>query len=136
MRQRVVDLTQGANQYDMTLGAILENLRVFFHYIDETYEILNRINMMAANQRLNNLEVFENCCEVLKDKILKLVSTVGNPIDKIDSLKMDTETLSHQLRGFYRRFDIFLDGTVRHLQQEQRVGIIELVILNLYSSIS
>lgn len=82
VRQRVVDLTQGAGKYDVALGAILENLHIFFHYLDETYEMLNRINMLATNQRLSNLEVFQTSCEVLKNKIANLVSTVGNPVDR------------------------------------------------------
>lgn len=82
------------------------------------------------SETATNVDTFFRRDMSRRDKIANLVSTVGNPIDRLDSLRTDTKIVSHQLRSFFRRLDIFLDGIVRHLQQEERVGVTELVILD------
>lgn len=129
VRQRVVDLTQGALRYDNHLIGLVEEIAGFLQYIGEMYDLINKIHNMPINQRSSqeSRELFEAGYLALREKIYSVRNFGNGPIDRLNSLRTDTEVLSHQLRGFFRRFDLFLDGVVRHLQQEERVGVVELV---------
>ncbi|KAM7249115.1 hypothetical protein ACFE04_020610 [Oxalis oulophora] len=128
VRQRVIDLTQGALLYDRQLIGLVEEIAGFLQYIGEMYDLINKIHNMPINQRSSKetRDLFEAGYLALREKIYGVRNFGNGPIDRLNSLRTDTEVLSHQLRGFFRRFDVFLDGVVRHLQQEERVGVIEL----------